>query len=101
MKFKTKTKMMTATWRDIELAGTQGSITNVDLAHFYSTSSWGKGLVQRTQDNSRLVAAWVVLLLSSVVLAFCAYRFIVALGDSKEETTNYQEPLVTEDGVTA
>ena len=48
---------MTATWRDVELAGSQGSITSVNLNVPHTLSNWGKGIVQRTTDNGRLVAA--------------------------------------------
>ena len=92
---------MTATWRDVELAGSQGSITSVNLNVPHTLSNWGKGIVQRTTDNGRLVAAWIVLLLSSVLLGFSAYRFIMATKEAEDESNNYEEPLVAEDGVTA
>jgi ABC-type multidrug transport system permease subunit len=87
--------MLTASWRDVEVAGFQGTITGITLS--VSGSSYGKNLVQKASDNSALTTSWLVLLFSAVLFGFAGYRFKNILEESE-----LAEPLVpSSDGIAA
>jgi hypothetical protein len=98
MKFKDKTKMLTASWRDVEVAGFQGTITGITLSVSGSSyGSYGKNLVQKASDNAALTTSWLVLLFSAVLFGFAGYRF-----KNIREESELAEPLVpSSDGVAA
>lgn len=93
--------MIPATWTDVEMAGTQGTITSVQFqpgsgagsngnSNSNSNShgntyrhhhSYGKGLNDRSHDNARWIAASLCLLMSAVVFCFSLYRYCFALED--------------------
>ena len=78
MKFKTQTTMMTASWRDVEMAENQGTITGLSL-HLRAVGSnrnfFGRGLPERRQDRIKVMTAWLFLLFSIVFLVFTAWRW--------------------------
>eukprot|EP00934_Nitzschia_sp_Nitz4_P005098 Nitzschia sp. Nitz4//scaffold151_size53849//46947//48605//NITZ4_006731-RA/size53849-snap-gene-0.36-mRNA-1//-1//CDS//3329537168//5088//frame0 len=80
--------MESASWRDVELAGAQGSITSVLLP---SSLVIGKGLTEKRNDISDLTYAWLFLSFSIVLLAFTLFRF----KNIKEDADfDLEEPLV-------
>jgi hypothetical protein len=95
MMFRTNTQMLTATWRDVELAGSQGSITGISLSS--NANIYGKGVTERFADNGNLMAAWVVLLGASVLFGFSTYKYIQV----REDASELNEPLVPSEGIAA
>ena len=79
MKFRTKTKMMTASFRDVELAGQQGTITGVALGHGNHQGGlffrFGSSSDQRFSDGVKVAFAWVVLVVSALVFAYAAVQW--------------------------
>jgi len=99
MKFATHTKMLTATWRDVEIAGAQGTITSITLPHA-ATRVFGSAASDRSKDFYRTILAWLGLLASAGFLAVGYYRYVDAKADYERSALN--EPLVPSDnGVVA
>jgi hypothetical protein len=95
MIFRTKTQMSTATWRDVELAGSQGSITGISLSS--KTNNFGKGVSERFADNGNLMAAWVILLGAAVLFGFSTCKYVQV----REDASELNEPLVRSQGIPA
>jgi hypothetical protein len=88
MKFATHTKMMTASYRDVEQAGTQGSITLVQTSGGLN-NSWAYGRGSRESaatsvgspvggqdaDEQFIFGACMVLFVSSIVFAGSAFHY--------------------------
>ena len=111
MKFKSKTRMMTASWRDIEMAGAQGTITSIQFpgleGNFQFTGPrstttlvYGGGLKQRMSDKVSIGVAWVSLFMSSLLFGASSYHLYKT---AKDELYSLKEPMVRfeEDGVVA
>jgi hypothetical protein len=71
MKFSTHTTMLTMSWRDVEVAGFQGTFTGITLS--VSGSSYRKNFVQKASDNAALTTSWLLLLFSAVLFGFAGY----------------------------
>lgn len=87
--------MIPATWTDVELAGTQGTITAVKLhtavvgsstssetgvGHGHtSIHSYGKGLDERSRDHAYWIVALMCLATSAVAFCCTLYNYFVAL----------------------
>jgi hypothetical protein len=98
MKFKTKTKMQTATWRDIEMADAQGTILSVHLNSFSSNTDTDRSVYyqsgrayQERGDVSNFIIASGILGLSSILFGAAAFKFFGAYRNYSEEM---EEPLV-------
>jgi hypothetical protein len=90
MKFATKTTMLTASWRDIETASFQGSITAVQIPGMKEAFQTGKGLGPETDVVAQL-SAWVVMGLSAVLFVGSLYRLKSTMDETQRDL---REPLV-------
>jgi hypothetical protein len=95
MKFKTKTKMQTATWRDLEMADAQGSILSVHVPGFTSDSYYRStnSAYQEGQDTSRFMTASIMLGIISVLFGGALYRYFAFSQEYKYG--GMKEPLVS------
>jgi hypothetical protein len=91
MKFATHTKMVAATWRDVELAGSQGTITSVSLPN-ESVKLFGSNQSERSADLYRMLMAWFGIFSSAVLLGAGYFRYVDAKAEFERSTLN--EPLV-------
>ena len=86
---------MTATWKDVENAMAQGSIAQVpfskDRTFVYSTESTRHTRGKKRKETALLAAAWVLLLVSTVLFAFSLYRY-KTIKQRSEKSIN--EPLI-------
>lgn len=112
MKFASKTNMMTATWREVEVAGTQGSLTGVSIVGrnntFFGEKKWwqssasnskqareshhliGRSLDRRNSDTLKLARAWLFLSLSILLFGLAGCRYKSLEWDLEEDM---EEPL--------
>lgn len=98
MQFRETTQMLTATWKDVELAGAQDTITSIRLTTSSSTLI-GKGLLEKQSDISALTMGWLLLLISVTLFVFSLYRLKSIKDDVDAEL---EEPLVpTKNSVSA
>ncbi len=103
MKFQTKTEMMTAHWKDVEMAVAQGTISSIPFPgvknefHFAAEAGWNSS---RTQGAGRFsfATAWLMLIVSMTLFgaSWCRLRSV------KQEAVATMEPLMpSEKGVSA
>jgi hypothetical protein len=88
MKFRSKTQMLTASWRDVETAAMQGTITRLQIpakAGGSSSFQTGKGILQRTNDYLAEAGAWIFLIVSVVLFGGNIYRYISIRNELLEE----------------
>ena len=88
MKFKTKTKMLSATYRDVEMAGHQGTITRVAVGNYVFGSS-----ISEKADTKKLILSYGFLAVSACLFLFSIYRY----RSVKSEQQGLTEPLVPAD----
>jgi hypothetical protein len=91
MKFRTKTQMMTASYRDVEMAGAQGTITTVKVGRY----QFGSPETDIDADPLKLRLSWVALIGCAGIFTISAFRFMRA----KNEQGLLREPLVASSGV--
>jgi hypothetical protein len=108
MLFKTNTRMMTASFNDMELARAQGGIASISLGN--STKSWFEYSVsfrgtnygfadEKEADGTMLIASYAILFVASVLFGGALYRCI---GVKRGLSDNMKEPLITNpEGVAA
>jgi hypothetical protein len=92
MKFATHTKMMTASYRDVEMAGAQGTITAVKVGSL----KFGNAESDRDRDPLKLRLSWAALIGCAGMFFFTVFRFIRLQNDQ-----GLREPLVASSGVAA
>jgi hypothetical protein len=101
MKFATHTRMVVATWRDVEMAASQGTLTSVSIAMSEEMNTANSGnskkikvttIVQSlTYENAYYGMAWTFLVASAVLFGACMWKLKRAGDDSSDIM---KEPLV-------
>lgn len=104
--FASQSQLISATVKDIELAGDQGTITTVQLPAVMNDGSskvvvtYGKGLNEKNADTNSVLLNWLLLLISGVAFAFTAWRYNTIKQEYGEDAL--EEPLVSDfSGVSA
>lgn len=86
--------MLTAFYRDIEVAGTQGTITGVTVKGV----SFGVSEAQMWQSRIDKAFAWAFLIIAAAVFGWAAYHY----NSSRRVVKNHlRQPLVPSSGVAA
>lgn len=86
--------MLTASWRDMEIAGIQGTITTVTIPGMGGSASiikGSRGLAERNADVAAATVSWIVLIVSAALLGTSFYRYRRVKADAQEE--GLREPL--------
>jgi hypothetical protein len=91
MKFKTKTTMLTATWRDVELASTQSTITSVTMPQGKSRL-FGSNITARSRDQYTILMSWFALFSAAVMLGVSFVNYSTA--KAEYDRSEYKESLV-------
>ena len=90
MKFAQSSTLI-ATYKDIELAGLQGSITGVQL----NDVSYGKYYQDLQHDLHTVLINWAVLFGSAILFGFSLYIYNRTVTEVREAAHALNEPLVT------
>ena len=102
MKFASNTLIEVATWRDVELAVSQGSTTAIRnpkfvTDRFYHTgrvTSFGNGVRSKTTDTYWMVLAWVALIGSAMFMGITSYGYFDIKSDLDRQKSALKEPLM-------
>jgi len=105
MKFKTKTEMITATWTDVEMAVTQGSIATIAFPGVKKTEFSFTASVQERQGGGggggggpSFLSAWIMLIVSTALFVASWFR----LRSVQSQAAALEEPLISsKQGVSA
>jgi hypothetical protein len=94
MKFATHTKMMTASYRDIEMAGAQGTITRAQVG----SHQFGRSETDQTGDPKKVKLIWAAFI---GCMVFFSYSVFLLWKTKTNAEGLLSEPLVASSGVSA
>ena len=105
MKFATHTRMMVATWKDVELAATQGTLTavimskktvggNSSIGDYFKISRIDRQYYGESfMDDIWFIVGFVTMIASAAFFAYAVFRFVSFREEFSDDDT-IEEPLV-------